>query len=164
MSARVICLAALGVLAAAYLAYPVATLYRLNAAVASDDTGALRGLVNWPSVREGVKQDMDDGDELAPIGASFMRSIAVDSTVTPQGILTALRTASGRERTGIRLRHLFLVGPTRFVVEIGTGVPARALKLRLDLRDGVWQVTRAWLPSAMLRPSSPVQAAAAVVQ
>jgi hypothetical protein len=162
MSARITCLAALGVLATAYIAYPVATLYRLGAVVASGDPAGLRGLVDWPSVREGVKQDMDDGDELAPIGASFMRSIVVDSTVTPSGILAGLRAASGHGHAGIRLRNLYFETPTRFVAEIGTGDPHATIRLRMDMRDGVWKVTRAWLPSAMLNPPSPVQAAAAV--
>jgi hypothetical protein len=163
MSRRITCLAALGVFAAAYVAYPLATLYQLNDAVAADNPAALGRLVDWPAVRQGVKADMDSGDELAPIGASFMRSVAIDSMVTPKGILAALHAAHGQEPTGIRLRGIRLESPTRLLVAIGTGLPHEALRLRMDLRgDGVWQVTRAWLPNRMVGPPAPVQAASAV--
>ncbi|HEY0423857.1 MAG TPA: DUF2939 domain-containing protein, partial [Rhodopila sp.] len=63
-----------------YAAYPYVTLYRLGSAIQSADAGTLEAMVNWPAVREGIKEDVCDlalddpgpktGDELPPFGAS----------------------------------------------------------------------------------------------
>ncbi len=70
----------------AYVAYPYITLYRLGEAIRGADAATLETLVDWPSVREGIKEDIcdlvvDDGEtqrgaKLPPFGASFMRGIA----------------------------------------------------------------------------------------
>ena len=86
-----------------YAVYPYVTLYRLGSAIQSTDAATLKSLVDWPAVREGIKEDVCDlasddpgpksGDSLPPFGASFMRGIAsnaVDQAVTPQALLAAI--------------------------------------------------------------------------
>src|SRR6202020_1771655 len=86
----------------AYVAYPYVTLYRLGSAIRGADAATLETLVDWPSVREGIKEDIcdlgvDDGEtqrgtKLPPFGASFMRDIAsstIDQKVTPKAIAAA---------------------------------------------------------------------------
>jgi hypothetical protein len=94
--------AAVLTVAMAYVAYPYVTLYRLGVAIQGSDTATLESLVDWPSVREGIKEDVCDlvvdepapktGSSLPPFGASFMRGIAanaIDQAVTPQALLAA---------------------------------------------------------------------------
>jgi Protein of unknown function (DUF2939) len=50
--------AAVAVLAGAYVAYPYHAVNRLSAAVQSDDQAQLAMLVDWPSVRHGLKADL----------------------------------------------------------------------------------------------------------
>jgi len=50
--------AAVAVLAGAYVAYPYQAVNRLRAAVEADDQAQLATLVNWPSVRHGLKADL----------------------------------------------------------------------------------------------------------
>nr|WP_294544002.1 DUF2939 domain-containing protein [uncultured Rhodopila sp.] len=90
-----------------YGAYPYVTLYRLGAAIQTSDATTLESLVDWPAVREGIKEDVcdlvldDPGPKtqtsLPPFGASFMRGIAanaIDQAVTPQALLAATGTIS----------------------------------------------------------------------
>src|SRR3978361_712099 len=99
-------------LAVAYVAYPYVTLYRLGSAIKGADAATLESLVNWPAVREGIKEDVCDlvidlpaqqpearGQKtvggLPPFGSSFMRGIAssaIDQAVTPQALLAATST------------------------------------------------------------------------
>ncbi len=89
----------------AYVAYPYVTLYRLGVAIQGSDCKTLESLVDWPAVREGIKEDVCDlviddlraggGSSLPPFGASFMRGIAsnaIDQAVTPQALLAATGT------------------------------------------------------------------------
>lgn len=95
---------ALGIL---YVAYPYVTLYRLGVAIQASDANTLEALVDWPAVREGIKEDVcdlvteDPGPKVAtnlpPFGASFMRGIAsnaIDQAVTPQALLAATGTVN----------------------------------------------------------------------
>ena len=61
----------------AYAAFPYVTLYRLGSAIHGADAATLESLVDWPAVREGIKEDVCDlsaddpgptkaGTELAP--------------------------------------------------------------------------------------------------
>lgn len=91
----------------AYGAYPYMTLYRLGMAIQTSDAKTLESLVDWPAVREGIKEDVCDlvADEPGPdsatnlpaFGASFMRGIAsnaIDKAVTPQALLAATGAVS----------------------------------------------------------------------
>ena len=79
--------------ALSYAAYPYVTICRLGLALRAGDAAALQALVDWPSVREGLKEDIcdlaldepGDGTGLRPFGASFIRGIAtsaIDRAVT----------------------------------------------------------------------------------
>src|SRR5208282_3442012 len=80
----------------AYGAYPYVTLYRLGEAIQGSDANTLESLVDWPAVREGIKEDICDfvtedqgpktATNLPPFGAAFLRGIAsraIDQAVTP---------------------------------------------------------------------------------
>jgi hypothetical protein len=140
--------AVVGLLVATYVAFPCLTLYRLDCAVARRDAAALRRLVDWPRVRHGIEADLaGPRDELAPFGASFLRKIAVNSAVTPESVLTALNAKPERtEGSGLsgRLRGAWLDGPAQLVLDFGT------IRLRMELRRGSWEVTRAWLSPDIL--------------
>ncbi|MGH7155077.1 MAG: DUF2939 domain-containing protein, partial [Acetobacteraceae bacterium] len=58
MRARMPIIIGLCLLAAAYIAYPFVTLYRLNSALARGDTRTLARLVDWPAVQEGLQEDL----------------------------------------------------------------------------------------------------------
>src|SRR5277367_142397 len=91
MRARWPILATFVILGAGYIGYPYATLYRLDNAVRHSDAATLRALVDWYSVREGLKEDICDmvlegpadsrpvearrENELPPFGASFVRGM-----------------------------------------------------------------------------------------
>jgi hypothetical protein len=154
-------------LGVAYLAYPYVTLYRLGSAIQTADAATLESLVNWPAVREGIKEDVCDlaidipgprsGADLPPFGASFMRGIAssaIDQAVTPQALLAATSTmpASRPAPSGadVRVNWAFFDSPTTFMVTLKPAGQAEPVKLELDLRHGEWRVQRVWLPSELL--------------
>lgn len=113
MNRRIRHIAGLGaVIAAAYLAMPYVTLYRLGIAIRDGDAASLETLVDWDHVREGIKEDICDAvfdlppnettqatAALPAFGSSFMRTIAsnqIDSAVTAHGLVSAMhqRTAA----------------------------------------------------------------------
>ncbi len=156
-----------------YAAYPYATLYRLGIAIQSADTGTLESLVNWHSVREGIKEDVCDlaaddpgpkteGD-LPPFGASFRRGIAssaIDQAVTPQALLAATATASvpaarpSPRGANVHVNWAFFDSPTTFMVSLRAPGLAEPVKLEMDLRHGEWRVQRVWLPAELISPGS----------
>jgi hypothetical protein len=163
----------------AYVAYPYVTLYRLGSAIQRADAATLESLIDWPAVREGIKEDVCDlsadepasknGAELPPFGASFVRGItssAIDQAVTPQALLAAtmplpVTTAlpvslppQPPRPTDVHVNWAFFGSPTTFMVSLqprGQTVPT---KLELDLRHGEWRVQRVWLPPEVLSPGS----------
>jgi hypothetical protein len=106
---------------------------------------------------------------LPPFGASFVRGIAsneIDSMVTPQRLVVALRPAfvtpsdtllhrtTATSLFSVALDRAMFSGPTRFIVALhAVGMPGR-IRLQLDLRNGGWKVTRAWLPPDFLDASN----------
>jgi hypothetical protein len=48
------------IMGAGYLGYPYVTLYRIDTAVRRSDAAALRSLVDWYAVREGLREDICD--------------------------------------------------------------------------------------------------------
>jgi Protein of unknown function (DUF2939) len=171
MRARWPVLAAVLSLGVAYIAYPYVTLYRLGSAIQSADAATLESLVNWPAVREGIKEDVCDlasdipgprtGAELAPFGASFMRGIAsraIDQAVTPQALLAATSTVptsrpapSGAD---LRVNWAFFDSPTTFMVTLQPTGQTEPVRLEMDLRHGEWRVQRVWLPPELLNSGS----------
>jgi hypothetical protein len=154
----------------AYGAYPYVTLYRLGSAIKDGDAGTLETLVDWPAVREGIKEDVCDlaaddpapknGDTLAPFGASFMRGIAsnaIDQAVTPQALLAVASPPPSRKRirTGadVHVEWAFFDSPTTFTVSIQAQGQTDPVKLEMDLKNGEWRVQRVWLPAELLATS-----------
>lgn len=158
----------------AYIAYPYVTLYRLGSAIKGADAATLESLVDWPAVREGIKEDVCDlsaddpgpakaGTELPPFGASFVRGItssSIDKAVTPQALLAAATTtavaAPPKQPRGadVQVNWAFFDSPTTFLVSLQASGQADPIKLEMDLRDGTWQVMRVWLPAELLSSGS----------
>jgi hypothetical protein len=158
----------------AYVVYPYVTLYRLGLAIRNTDTAILESFVDWPAVREGIKEDVCDlafdepdpksGGALPPFGASFMRGItsnAVDQAVTPQALLIATShlplaaSSSARQGPDVHVTWAFFDSPTTFTVSLFALSQAEPIKLEMELRKGEWRVQRVWLPIAeLLRPAS----------
>ncbi len=153
-----------------YVAYPYVTLYRLGSAMQTANASTLEALVDWPAVREGIKEDICDlvvddsdakpGTKLPAFGASFIRGITsstIDRQVTPQGIVAASLGVPHHEEapTGqVRVTWAFFESPTVFDVDVKAAGVAEPIRMEMDLRDGAWQVRRVWLPEAMLSGSA----------
>jgi hypothetical protein len=154
-----------------YVACPYVALYRLGSAIQSADAGTLEAMVNWPAVREGIKEDVCDlalddpgpktGDELPPFGASFRRGIAskaIDQAVTPQALLAATTTAPQSRPSprgaDVHVNWAFFDSPTTFMVSLQAPGQIDPVKLEMDLRHGAWRVQRVWLPAELLSPGS----------
>ncbi len=149
----------------AYLAYPYVTLYRLGAAVQSADAATLERLVDWYSVREGIKEDVcdlavDSGPSqpgvLPAFGSGFVRGIAsqaIDRQITPQAIAGAsgARRANPSPMAKVRVNWAFFESPTVFTVDLQPPDMREPIRMQMDLRHGTWQVRRVWLPEDMLR-------------
>lgn len=139
---------AVAVIVGGYVVYPCVMLYRLDEAVSQGNTAALRRLVDWPEVRQGLEADLarDDGNKLAPFGASFMRTVAVKVAMTPENVISALHAADSGRDDGDRprLRGVWPEGPFAAIVNLGT------VRLRVELHGGEWRVTRVWLPQTVL--------------
>jgi hypothetical protein len=163
-------LAALLAVGGSYVAYPYVTLFRLGEAIREGDAGTLQSLVDWPAVREGIKEDICDavvdnpvddkqGAALPPFGASFVRGIAsstIDRQVTPEALVAAVSsspaqapvTASGAD---VHVNWAFFDDPTAFSVSLKAPGQAEPIRLELQLRHWHWLVRRVWLPEDLLR-------------
>jgi Protein of unknown function (DUF2939) len=157
-----------------YVAFPYVTLYRLGSAIQGADAATLESLVDWPAVREGIKEDVCDlgaddagpaksGAELPPFGASFMRGItssSIDKAVTPQALLAAATSTvpanpPPRPRgADVHVNWAFFDSPTTFLVSLQARGQSEPIRLEMDLRKGEWQVMRVWLPAELLTPGS----------
>ncbi len=159
-----------------YVAYPYVTLFRLGSAIRRADAATLESLVDWPAVREGIKEDVCDlgaeetaptttGHELPPFGASFMRGItsnSIDKVVTPQALLAAATTDATPAKlppqpprgADVHVNWAFFDSPTSFLVSLQARGQSEPIKLEMDLRDGQWRVMRVWLPSELLSPGA----------
>jgi len=162
-------LAAVLAVGVGYVAYPYVTLYRLGHAIHTGDAAALQSLVDWPSVREGIKEDICDkladdparDGELPAFGASFVRGVAanaVDRRVTPEALVQLTR-APGKVNAGtgtpVKVEWAFFGDPTDFIVSLGASGRRDPIRLRLSLKqDATWQVTRVWLPPSLLQQAN----------
>jgi DUF2939 family protein len=152
MSRKPFLLATAG-LAAAYLAYPYFTLYRLETALRHGDSARLAAMIDWEQVRDGLVDDICDRIDggvskpptaasstyaLPPFGSSFMKGIAataVESAVTPEGLtrMVSFRAvaadghptaARATSVAGSRVKWAFFDNPSTFSVWVRT--PANA--------------------------------------
>jgi hypothetical protein len=150
-----------------YVAYPYVTLYRLDMALRSGDVTTLQMLVDWPAVHEGITEDICDlvidqsaeskaGSELPPFGAGFVRGITtnrVTERVTPQALVAlAGEPLAGetKDRAAISVHWAFFAAPTQFSVYLRTSGKVPPTRLQMELRKGLWKITRIWLPLEML--------------
>lgn len=172
MRARWPVLAALLAVGATYVAYPYYTLYRLGEAIRRGDSTALQTLVDWPSVREGIKEDicdlvLDDPPDthssagLPPFGASFVRGIAassIDRAVTPEALVAAASTTTRPPTTDtgadVQVNWAFFDDPTDFSVSLRAPGQVGAIRLQLELRNAQWRVHRVWLPADLLQANA----------
>lgn len=148
-------------IAISYIAYPYATLYRLGTAIQTGNAQTLQTLVDWSSVRQGIKHDVGDAqyakqpaDELPAFGSSFVRNVAsntIDQRVTPQGLVAAThRSAVASGGANVHVGWAFFDDPTHFVVSLQAGNQITPIRLELSLQDMQWKVTRVWLPPSLL--------------
>ena len=170
MRARWPVLAALLGVGISYAAYPYITLYRLGSAIRAADAETLESLVDWPAVREGIKEDVCDlafdgpddkaGTNLPAFGASFVRGIAsstIDRAVTPQALLAVTTGAPANpvpRGADVHVRWAFFDTPTAFTISLQPPGHTEPIKLEMDLKHGVWRVTRVWLPADLLTSRS----------
>ena len=158
-------------LSVAYLAYPYVTLYRLGSAIQTADAQTLEALVNWPAVREGIKEDVCDlaidvpgqkqaGGDLPAFGASFMRGIAstaIDQAVTPQALLAVASTQPAKPSprgAQVHVNWAFFDSPTSFLISLQAPGQADPIRLEMELRHFEWRVQRVWLPADLLSPEA----------
>jgi hypothetical protein len=157
-------LATCAILGAGYLGYPYATLYRLDVAVRQSDASTLRSLVDWYAVREGLKEDICDmvldepassraSNELAPFGSGFVRGMtgnALDHTVTPETLVSMVRTEDAGAPADAHVAWAFFENPTQFAVQLRAVGLAQPIRLVLELQGLSWKVRRVWLPNTLL--------------
>ncbi len=164
-----------GACAAAYLAWPYIALYRIGQALQQGDVPTLTADISWPSVREGLCDDIVEGmtgqgvttqasaDELPPFGSGFVSTMAtemVDRFVTPRQLSESLKDshASFMQSGTVVLRSAWFTSPTSFEASfhLKSDQPGTSpIRVRLDLVEASWwpqwQVTRAWMPTGMLK-------------
>lgn len=150
-----------------YGVYPYVTLYRLGQAIQSGDAASLETMVDWTSVREGIKEDICDlvidrpqqaqpDGRLPPFGAGFVRGIAtnaVDQRVTPEALVAAAQQPGAEQATrgaAVQVSWAFFASLAAFTVDLSTPGQPTPIRLQMDLRNGAWSVTRVWLPPEML--------------
>ena len=166
-----------GVLIVGYVAFPYYTLYRLGHAIRTGDAATVRSLVDWDSVREGIKEDVCDDmaeasasahatpaaasghDTLPAFGSSFIQGIAsseIDAAINPAALVSAARAmrpaaAAHAVSATPHVQWAFFDGPTRFnVLLTAPGLAQAPIRLQMSLVGERWIVTRATLPPAML--------------
>lgn len=155
-----------------YAAYPCLTLFQLEQAMRSGDAARVGRLVDWTSVRDGLDEEIagdaeqvpdtqaiSDGSQLAPFGFGFVRGVAshaLQTRVTAPEVLHAFH--AGSAGSGLRPCGAWFDTPTRFVVRF-VDPTGDKVKLRLDLADGRWRVTRVWLPHRMIEAAKSAPAA-----
>ena len=147
-----------------YAAYPFITLYRLRSAVRNGDTPTLALLVDWYSVREGIKEDICDlvleeagdvanGGRLPAFGVSFVRGVtgsSVDREFTPANMTSIVRAAADNHTADASIEWAFFTGPGQFSAAVQTEAARQPIRIRFDFSGTRWQVSRVWLPDKLL--------------
>ena len=164
MRARWPIFATIMVLGAGYIGYPYATLYRIDVAVRHADSTTLRSLVDWYSVREGLKEDICDmvldgptdarpNSALPPFGDGFVRGMtgnALDQAVTPETLVSMSQGTPVEPHANAHVVWAFFDSPTEFSVDVKTESAAEPIHVVMELRGMRWQVRRVSLPNELL--------------
>jgi hypothetical protein len=165
------------ILVAAYVGYPYFALRQLGEALRAQRVDAVDGKVDWPAVRQGIRDDVnaalrarvgsEEGNPLAGLGmalAGRLAKPAVDATMTPTGLialaaadrpsletlLVRLDPSVSDNRTLPRLIDSGFSGLTTFnatVLPDGAELPKGEVGLRFELEGGYWMLTRVHLPA-----------------
>ncbi len=152
------------VTAAVYAAYPFVTLYEIRCAVRDGDAPALTRLVNWPAVREGIKEDIcdlvldepggaADSSRLPAFGASFVRGVtgsSVDREFTPEK-MAGMTTPASHADDDASVTWAFFSRPDRFVVDVTVGGQTEPVRAELEFTGMRWRVNRVWIPGTLLK-------------
>ncbi len=163
MRGRWVIVAALVLVVGGYLTYPFVTLYQLRSAVRGGDATALSRLIDWSSVREGIKEDICDlvldepGDvakkgQLPAFGASFVRGVtgnSVDREFTAEA-LAGIARPSTPSNDDASVSWAFFTGLAQFAVNVSIAGQAEPIRADMELTGLHWKVVRIWLPAALL--------------
>jgi len=166
-------------LASFYILGPALTLMRLDRAVRNGDRAMLARLVDWPSVRHGLAEDVAAGmlggrahaarvreAGLRPFGFSFVTAIAdreMATRLTPDGLIRLAHAGgTGGAQGGAAPRFVGAWVDNLTWVTVRVRVPGQARPIRLGLRleGGGWKLARVWLPRGLLRRATAGGAAA----
>ena len=156
-----------------HVASPYAAAWRMWNAALSGDADTLAGLIEWDSVRRGIKDDIAEGivgmpahevevsNTLVPFGSSFMAGIAgniVDRDLTPERLAIALRALQKSGGIGGSIVKAWFTWPDRFQVFLR--MPGQAdedppLRVEMRWRSPIekgwgWQIVRAWVPQDLM--------------
>ncbi len=148
-----------------YVAYPFVTLYQLRTAVRDGDTAALGKLIDWSSVREGIKEDICDlvldepGDtakkgQLPAFGASFVRGVtgnSVDREFTAERLADIAHPASPSTNDDASISWAFFASPARFSIAVSVIGHVEPVKAEMELTGLRWRVRRIWIPATILQ-------------
>jgi hypothetical protein len=153
-----------------YAGYPYLTLYQLREAVVEGNSARLSKLIDWPAVREGIKEDICDQvlddpgqpvmkNQLPAFGASFVRGMAgnaVDRAFTAETLVAAtrrgpdtLQSASSPE-DGMHVTWAFFSSPANFRIDIATSGETTPIRVDMELHALTWQVKRVSFPPGLL--------------
>ena len=164
-----------------FVVSPYVTLCRIGLALRHDDVATLATLVDWDSVRLGLRDEIAPGgvavrdasatvatapanDDLPDFGSSFASdavSNALDTAITPAHVGAMLQAAGGSGRSWLA-EAAALVRATSFhglrhldvaMPKDGPGDNAIRIRLDYDALHG-WRVRRVLLPPAMLDEQS----------
>jgi len=148
-------------LALFYVAYPYWTLYRLDRALEAHDTTSLDAIIDWPSVRRNLRDDMvaaatakllpsdtganrrSGGDLLTAWGAALIDS-ATRGLLTSEALATLYdqRRRAGEPSLLHAIRFAFFGAPTSFDVEVITRRDDARARFEMTLEGGAWRVSR----------------------
>ena len=151
-----------------YGLYPYIALYRIETAIRLGDPVLLAKLIDWPAVREGIKEDICDRvldepaeasarHELRPFGASFVRGVAgnvVDRAISVENLVAATRPSAADQasppRDHAQINWAFFNSPMGFLVDVTTPGVSAPIRVQMELRGLSWIVRRVSLPPALL--------------
>jgi len=164
MRGKRLVLSALVATCAVYAAYPFVTIYQIQRAVRGGDAPALTALVDWPSVREGIKEDIcdlvldepsgtADSGRLPAFGASFVRGVtgsSVDKEFTPEKVMHMTTPAASADDDA-SITWAFFSRPDRFIVDVTVAGQAKPVRAEMDFTGFRWMVRRVWIPETLLK-------------